>query len=65
MEKPKMMFTENAIWFILSALNKELDANGYVICKFSNEKILDVHGFPFKAKEVIGIMRNDWITERE
>lgn len=60
--KPKLIFTERALPFILEALGKTTDAKGFVIDEKTKEFVLDYYGHKFKPKELMGIFDKHWIT---
>lgn len=62
---PKLIFTERAIELILKALEKSVDENGYVIDKKTKKLEKDYDGDIFKPEEIMGIVKNIWITKPE
>ena len=62
--KARLLFTEGSIPLILSALNLETDYEGYVIDKETTELIEDVDGNAFKSDELIGIIKEKFITKK-
>lgn len=60
--KPRITFTGNATPFILEALGKSIDKNGFVIDAMTKDFILDADGKKFKSNEMIGVHKNKFIT---
>jgi len=58
----KILFTESTIPFILEAIGKEIDRDGYVVDTETKEYEYDIDGKSFKAKKLIGIVGKKYIT---
>lgn len=61
--KPKLIFTQKSLPFILLALGKTTDKKGYVIDIKTKQKVLDYDAKPFKSKHLIGVIGDTWITK--
>lgn len=61
MSATKIIFTHRAIPFILDALGKSIDQEGYVIDE-NKDRVLDADGKVFKANQLIGVVKDKWIT---
>lgn len=61
MNATKIIFTDRTTPFILDALGKSCDSEGYVIDENKN-RVLDADGKEFKAEALIGIVKDKWIT---
>lgn len=61
MRKPKLIFDSKGINFILEALGKKTDLLGYVLNE-DGTYVLDIDGKPFDKKDILGIIKDKWIT---
>ena len=61
--KPRILFDKKSLPFILKAIGKSIDKNGYIIDKKTKEIILDIDGNKVKANKLIGIYKDKWITK--
>lgn len=57
----KLLFTGRSLPMILDAFDKSTDDQGYVIDRYK-KRILDADGKEFKANDLIGIVKDKWIT---
>lgn len=60
--KPQIIFDKSSIPFILEALGKTTDNEGFVIEIRSRKFVLDIDGKKFKSNKFIGIIGQQWIT---
>lgn len=61
--KQKIIFNKSTVQFILQALNKTVDGDGYVIDVNSRKHVLDMDGKKFKPKKLKGISKDCWMTK--
>ena len=57
MMKPKILFTESALPFILQMFGKEINKDGFIVESNSNELVLTTQGETIKANELGGITK--------
>jgi hypothetical protein len=61
-KKTKIIFDDKSILFVLEALGKTTDKNGYVIDVKTRKVALDVDGNKFKPKDIVAMTKGNWIT---
>ena len=59
----KILYDKEALPFILEALDKKIDSNGWVIVSDTKKFVLDADGKPFQAKDLMGMMNGKFITD--
>lgn len=62
MEKSKIMFNKNTVNFVLEALGKGVNKDGYVVKNKTNRRVRDYDGYHFKPTDLIGIYKQHYIT---
>jgi len=65
MTKPKLIFNEGSLPFVLKALGCEIDQNGYVVYIEDKSYVLDQNGQKFLSTKLIGMSKYNWITGNE
>lgn len=58
----KIIFTPKTVLFVLEALGIIKNKQGYAVYKSDNRFVFDADGFPFKPKDLIGIINKKFIT---
>ena len=52
----KILYDEGSLPFILETLGMEINKSGFVVEKATQYFVLDAEGWPFQAKDLMGIM---------